>query len=572
MQHHEMLHELMELILDSDPMESDLMTLYGQMRPHIQPLADWLHVARINVRIETEPNVYEINGQEYTLDTTFHPDTGGEDDIMTLTYPKLGNTTGKALVYPWKGHVWSEEEKHHITAIAKLLVIEFSRSRMIKRLRKTPYTDPLTGLANNPGVGYYGAYIEQTCNMSEYSGCFINLKNFKYLNQHLGSLGGDTAMRQYAFRLYGFLDPKRELIARLGGDNFFALVRNEHLEEFLGMAVSLNITVDVQGRKHFLPVTAWVGVYHAKQGEKVTAILNNASFAYGQAKKSHMSVNYFEPSVMAETLRAKKVATTIPEAIRNREFVAFYQPKVHMSTGELYGCEALVRWFKDGVQIPPSDFVPVAEESGLITQLDRYMLEAVCRDLRTWLDKGIEPVPVSVNYSQMDFYSEDLIPATLEIIHKYAIPGKYLEIEITESSFLDNYHALEEFIEAMHQNGIRVSLDDFGTGYSSLNMIKHLDLDTIKLDKSFFDNLDKQNESDRVVLRSIADMFNQLHKTTISEGVETAEQINFAKEIGCDIIQGYYYDRPLSYEEFTKRLVSRRYADNGAPILATSHS
>lgn len=565
MHNKDMLHELMELILDSDPMESDLMALYGQMRPHLQPLADWLHVARIDVRIETEPNVYELEGRVYTFDTTFHQEMEGEDEIMTLSYPKLGNTTGRALVYPWKEHIWSEEEKHHITAVAKLMVIEFSRSRMIKRLAKTPYTDPLTGLANNPGVSHYGAYIEQTHDMSEYSGCFMNLKNFKYHNQHLGNHGGDDAIRQYAYRLYHFLDSKQELVARLGGDNFFALVRNNHLEEFLGIAVSPNLTVDVRGQRHLLPLTAWVGVYPAKQGDKVTAILNNASFAYGQAKKSHMSVSYFEPSVMTEILRVKKVSATIPEALQNREFVAFYQPKVYMSTGELYGCEALVRWFKDGVQIPPSDFVPVAEESGLITQLDRYMLEAVCRDLRTWLDHGIEPVPVSINYSQLDFYSENLISSTLEIIHRYSIPGKYLEIEITESSFLDNYHALEEFIEAMHKNGIRVSLDDFGTGYSSLNMFKNLDLDTIKLDKSFFDHLDQQNESDRVVLRSVADMINQLHKTTISEGVETAEQINFAKEIGCDIIQGYYYDRPLSFEEFSKRLISRRYAANGTP-------
>ena len=167
---------------------------------------------------------------------------------------------------------------------------------------------------------------------------------------------------------------------------------------------------------------------------------------------------------------------------------------------------------------------------------------------------------MSVNYSQHDFYNDTLIDETLDIIHKYRIDGKYLEIEITESSFFENFSALERFIKVMHENGIKVSLDDFGTGYSSLSMLKSLDLDTVKLDKSFFDNLDSNKESDRVVLRSIADMLNQLHKTAISEGVETPEQIDFAREIGCDIIQGYFFDKPLSYDEFTERLRHRHYA------------
>lgn len=560
-----MFQELVDLILTSNPMESDVRALYASMQPHIRVLAESLHVARIDVRIEIDPNIYEINGQVDTFTNFYHEEVAPRSEALVLTYPKLSNTTGTSVIYPWKDHTWTAAERQEITAVSKLLDIQLSRCNMIRRHARAPFIDMLTGLANNAGVNRFGNYISNVASMADYAGCFINLKNFKYINQHLSQPGGDQAMRQYAFKLYGFLDPRRELIARLGGDNFFALVLKSHMGEFLAMASALNVTIDQGERKDVMPLSAWIGVYPAQDGDTIPDVLNRASFAYERAKRSRVSISYFDPSGMEQSLRAKKVAQAFPAALRKGEFIPFYQPKVRMSTGKLYGCEALVRWIKDDRQIPPSEFVSVAEQSGLITQLDQYMLERVCQDLRRWLDDGIEPVPVSINYSQQDFYSKSLVQDTLNIIHKYNIDGKYIEIEITESSFHENFSALEDFIKAMHENGIRVSLDDFGTGYSSLTMFKDLDLDTIKLDKSFFDNLEDQEDTDRVVLRSIAEMINQLNKTSVSEGVETEEQLDFAKEIGCDIIQGYYFDRPLDYKEFTNRLLVRHYSPNGHP-------
>ena len=154
---------------------------------------------------------------------------------------------------------------------------------------------------------------------------------------------------------------------------------------------------------------------------------------------------------------------------------------------------------------------------------------------------------------------QKLIQKTLDTINRYNVDGKYLEIEITESCFHENYAALEDFVKIMHENGIRVSLDDFGTGYSSLSMFKNLELDVIKLDKSFFDDLDEKGDTDRVILESISKMINRLNKISVSEGVETEEQLKFAKQIGSDIIQGFYFDRPLNFEDFTRRLKIRTY-------------
>lgn len=558
MHHEEMLSSLLDAILSLDLSETDIYKLHDGLEPQLRVLAGQLHVAKTEIHIEYDPNVYDIRGRVLDLVRDYHDERS--DQPLVLHYPRVNHTTGVTTVYPWAGYVWNAEEEHAVRAVIRLLSIVFGRAAMLGRERKMPYIDQLTGLSNSPGVAYFGARMEERFDMSEYAGCFINLKNFKYINNQLGNPGGDEALRQYAFRLYDFLQPAGELIARLGGDNFFALVRKEHLEQFLSIAVSLNLTLGSGEQRRYLPLSAWVGVYQAKEGDHAPSLLLNASFAYEQARKSRITICYFDPATMRRSLHEREVSQTFPEALRGGDLICCYQPKVYMSTGELYGCEALVRWMRDGTLVPPSEFVPIAEASGLVDELDRYMLRSVCRDLRSWLDAGIEPVCVSVNYSQHDFYNESLIEETLETIHKYNIDGKYLEIEITESSFFENVGALERFIKVMHENGIKVSLDDFGTGYSSLNMLKSLDLDTVKLDKSFFDNLSGDNENDRVMLRSIADMLNQLHKTAISEGVETPEQIDFAREIGCDIIQGYFFDKPLSYEEFTERLKSRHYA------------
>lgn len=567
----QMLTALMDLILNTEFEESDIHVLYEKLQPYLSPFIEMLHIAKIDIHIEFAPNVYDLSGKGDTFGTAFCDDVGEEP--LVLTYVDLYMTTGTVKIYPVAGYVWSDEEREQITTVSKLVAMRFSRVNMVHRIERLTYIDLLTGLANSPGVSYYGARIEREGATGDYAGCFVNLKNFKYINQQLnstanaapsGGSSGDAVIRQYALRLYGFMDHRSELVARLGGDNFFVLVRKERLERFLKFASTLNLILNSEGMRTRLTVDSWIGVYLANEGDSVSTILGNASFANEQAKKTHISVAYFDPSAMEYMLHVKQTAQSLPEALRTHELLAFYQPKVNADSGELCGGEALVRWRRDGQLILPAEFVPAAEASGLVTKLDLYMLDAVCRDIRSWIDQGIEPVRISVNYSQSDFFRESLIKDTLDIVSKYDVNGKYLEIEITESSFYENFAALEEFINAMHQNGIKVSLDDFGTGYSSLNMLKSLDLDTVKLDKSFFENLNSKNDKDRVVLRKVADMINELQKTAISEGVEDAEQIDFARQIGCEIVQGYYFDKPLSYGDFTARLLDRHYKLDGS--------
>ena len=553
----QMLHALTDLLLSTELGNSDIATLHEGLQAHLKPLAESLHVAKVDGRIDFAPNVHDLNGGGETFGSVYSDDAGEEP--LVLSYSDLFMVSGSASLYPCAGYVWSEEEKSLISAVSMMIALQFSRMSMVNRIDRLSYIDMFTGLLNSQGVIRYGSRYEKDYSIADYAGCFINLKNLKYINQQLSSNNGDAVIRQYALRLYGFIDHRDEMAARLGGDNFFVLIRKERLERLLSIVSALNIILNNGGARTRLIIESWVGVYPANEGDPIGMILSNASFANEQAKRTHTPVTYYDPSAMEHLMHARQIAHALPNALRTQELVAFYQPKVDANTGDLCGGEALVRWIKDGAFISPSEFIPAAEASGMITQLDLYMLESVCKDLRSWIDAGIEPVRISVNYSQNDFHRNTLIEDTLNILQKYCIDGKYLEIEITESSFFDSFRALESFIRAMHEHGVKVSLDDFGTGYSSLNMLKSLDLDTVKLDKSFFDELNCKDEADRVVLRSVADMLSQLNKTAVSEGIETYEQIEFAREIGCDIIQGYFFDEPLSYDEFTSRLLSRHY-------------
>ena len=258
-------------------------------------------------------------------------------------------------------------------------------------------------------------------------------------------------------------------------------------------------------------------------------------------------------------LHRKEIAEKLPQAIENHNIMPFYQPKVHIKRKELFGCEALARWKFGGSIISPTDFIPDAEKNGIIASLDLYMLRSVCRDIREWLDSGIEPVPVSVNYSQQNFIRPTLITETLDIINEFDIDGKYIEFEITETSYIENFEVLEEFVNEMHRHGIRVSLDDFGVGYSSFKMFSTLDIDTIKLDKSLFEGDNAYAKKNHAILKNITSMINDIDALTVAEGIESSKQLDLVREIGGNIVQGYIFDKPLEKAEFTKRLISKKY-------------
>jgi len=218
----------------------------------------------------------------------------------------------------------------------------------------------------------------------------------------------------------------------------------------------------------------------------------------------------------------------------------------------------LVRWVRDGLIVPPMDFIPALEREGTICDLDMYVFEKVCKDIRRWLDHGMKPVRVSVNFSKLHFKDERFAEHILDIIHRQGIPATYIEIELTEASGFESFDNFVEFSKIMRDNGIEVSIDDFGTGYSSLNVLKKLDVDIIKLDKSFIDTIRNEDVQDEVFIRNIVNMINELGMRVVAEGVETDTQVEFLKKIDCAAVQGYYYDRPMPRDRFEERLLEKR--------------
>lgn len=244
------------------------------------------------------------------------------------------------------------------------------------------------------------------------------------------------------------------------------------------------------------------------------------------------------------------------------KIVPYYQPKIDINNNTICSSEALSRWItNDGEILPPNKFIPILEQYGYICELDFYILNKVCKDIKEQLEKEIEPVAVSINFSRYHFIGQkedfSFIKRIINTIISYGIDTKYIEIEFTEAGMLEDYTIINKFVEFLHQYGVKVSIDDYGKGYSSLELLLQVPFDIIKMDKSFVDKYNMENG--RVILSSTIDMMKKLGKVVVCEGIENVDQLNYLKSINCDVIQGYYYDKPLPKEEYEKRLVYKKY-------------
>jgi EAL domain-containing protein (putative c-di-GMP-specific phosphodiesterase class I) len=300
----------------------------------------------------------------------------------------------------------------------------------------------------------------------------------------------------------------------------------------------------------------WVGVDRliTRRNVDIEKEYNNAGAARATISGDESAIVFFDEKMVEEQKWIDTINEKQQKALDNEEFVVFYQPKYDPCTDELKGAEALVRWNNpEHGMISPGRFIPIFENNGFITRLDHYMLRHVAEDQRKWMDNGYKCVPVSVNVSRAHFIENDLAEQVRDIVDRSGTPRDMIEIELTESAFFDDRKALISTLRKLKEYGFTVSMDDFGSGYSSLNSLKELPLDVLKLDADFFRNDEGDGRGQIVVAQAIR-LAKDLNMKTVAEGVETKEQVEFLAEHGCDMIQGFFYAKPMPKEEYLTRL------------------
>lgn len=410
--------------------------------------------------------------------------------------------------------------------------------------------DAVTGISNYEHFIEYGE--KKAKSLSDFSVLNLDIKGFQYYNQQLGTGIGDLILKEYA-KYIGQFFGKNELAARINGDNFIALIKKDRVSSFLEYIENIIFELDINDEYQKITICSRCGIYPVESGVSISAAAGNSAAALKMAKDAASSDHvWYTPEMSENAVAASETIAHFRKALKDREFVVYYQPKVDMRTKKLCGSEALVRWISKGNIIPPFRFIPVLERDGSITELDFYVFENVCRDISEWIIKGISPVRTSSNFSKLHLKNKSFADDILKIINKYGVDPKYIEIELTESSGNEDFEAMTDFVKRMKKAGIHTAVDDFGTGYSSLSMLRDLDMDVIKLDKSFLNSA--KEPAQKKMIENVIKMINDLDRSVICEGVETEEQVDFLLSVHCYTAQGYHYDKPLPHDEFEKRL------------------
>lgn len=383
----------------------------------------------------------------------------------------------------------------------------------------------------------------------------FDINHFESINTLYGFQRGDAILQAIAAHLRRERDQSGECFARVYADHFICLLTGDTLSgvkrRVLAMDEKLrNLTVHPGLQFSY-------GLYPIKDvNQPVTQLCDYALSAKRLVKGNCMNpLGIYDADFHQLQLERFELTAAMEPALNAGEFLVCYQPKYDIATENMIGAEALVRWQrKDGTVIVPDSFIALFEQNGLITKLDFYILETVCRFLRSVLDQKKEPVPVSVNFSRNHLYEADFTKRLLDMLQTYEIPPHLIEIELTESAFVNCKDHLLQVMDELHDNGLLISIDDFGSGYSSLNMLKEMPFDIVKLDRGFLHSSDR----DYVVIETILNMTRRLQLKTVAEGVETKEQLAFLRKHGCDVAQGYLFSQPLSQPEFSQQLISAR--------------
>jgi diguanylate cyclase (GGDEF)-like protein len=416
--------------------------------------------------------------------------------------------------------------------------------------------DELTGLPNRH---LFNDRIDQALNNAQRGKKSVVLMltaidRFSELNDLLGDQAGNQILRDIAERLGTYVRTS-DTVARLEGDRFaFAMEISaaDHsvllAEKILG---AFEQPFQLQNQKDVvITCSVGVGIYPA-DGTTPHELMKNAAVALHHIKEGgHNRYQFFSTEMNTRARHRLDIESGIRRALKNRELVAYYQPKISIQTRQLVGLEALVRW-RDPVRglVPPGEFIPIAEESGLIEQIGQWMLEETCAQNQRWQAEGLHPICASVNVAARQFRNRNFVSLVEDVLKRTGLDPQWLELEITESVLMGDIEAIVARMEALRKLGVSLSIDDFGTGYSSLSYLSRFPIATLKIDRAFIADV-QTNPNTAEIARAIIGLSRGLNLEVVAEGAEVIEQVDFLKDHGCDLVQGYFYSKPLPAEEF----------------------
>lgn len=452
-----------------------------------------------------------------------------------------------------------EKDKLNIAMNSVLSFI--SRHRLEGVVEKFVFFDD-TGY---PNVRSFLRYLEILKKKNALAGCtavYFNLRHLTLINRDIGRGAADIAIHNY-FNMIKDIIGEKGILCRVGGDNFVGVFDDSLLNDVLGILSGTPVIYEPNSGKRIM-LSANTGVFRMTQdftfdapGDVMDRILPALQAAKMGGKDN---VVFYDNSMEVSREKRMEIQKLFPKALENKEFKVFYQPKIDITTGKLVGAEALCRWIRDGRIVPPMEFIPVLEQNTDICQLDFYMLDSVCADIRRWLDEGGNVVRISVNLSRKHMMDVDLLEHIMNIVDKHNVPHEYIEIELTETTTDVEFRDLKRVVSGLQQQGIYTSVDDFGMGYSSLNLLREIPWNVLKVDRCFLPvDSDDSTSSRTVMFKYVVAMAKELGLECIAEGVETQNQVKILRDNNCLYAQGFLFDKPLPLADFEKRLKSGNY-------------
>ncbi|CAM2068147.1 EAL domain-containing protein [Sulfidibacter corallicola] len=523
----------------------DLMTYpwwYERVRTN-EPLAIE-DVAALPFSAEKERALFEANHIHAMLSLPVHT-----VDDETLGF--------MCFVDPEKPRSWQSASIRMLFLVSELLANYFARQKAEEQLRHDAFYDRLTDLPNRLLFKNRLEHAIQKCKRHHeynFSVLFLDLDRFKSVNDTLGHLVGDQLLIELSDRLKDSVRPG-DTVARLSGDEFVILLESIiEVEEVIRVVQRIENHIQkpfmLKGKE--IHISASIGITQGNTEYKsAEAVIRDADIAMYRAKtlgKARYSV--FDKHMHDKAVSAMEIEHNLRRALEQDEFELHFQPILSARTGEVSGAEALIRWNKPGYgTVSPSDFIPIAEETGLILPIGEWALRAACRHVRGWLDAGREPLTVSVNCSARQLQRQDLPGIAAALLEEAELDASLIKVELTESAVMGDVDHAISVLNRLHAMNIKISVDDFGTGYSSLAYLKRFPINTLKIDRSFINGI-LENDDDRAIISSIIAMAHSLNLSIVAEGVENEEQLALLRDLGCDEIQGYFYSKPLPADRF----------------------